>query len=73
MSTFISYERVRAGQHFPTDVIMGALVGAGIGVLVPHLHRRRQTQEQERETPPVLVGFAPLPGSGGSLTITARF
>ena len=39
LTTGISYERVRAGAHFPTDVIAGALAGACIGVLVPHLHR----------------------------------
>ena len=73
MTAFISYERVRSGAHFPTDVIMGSLAGAAIGVLVPHLHRRPHFHDQELETPPVLIGFAPLPGSGGSLTVTARF
>lgn len=33
--------RVVSGDHFPTDVIFGAVVGSGIGVLVPTLHRRR--------------------------------
>lgn len=31
--------RVRAGKHFPTDVIVGYVIGASIGVLVPTLHR----------------------------------
>ncbi len=35
------YLRVRAGKHFPTDVITGYGVGAIIGYLVPHLHKRR--------------------------------
>jgi PAP2 superfamily. len=30
--------RVESGQHFWTDVIMSALVGSGIGLLVPYLH-----------------------------------
>jgi hypothetical protein len=30
--------RILAGDHFPTDVIAGAAVGAGIGLLVPALH-----------------------------------
>ncbi len=29
LTTFVSYERVRSGEHFPTDVIMGSLAGAG--------------------------------------------
>ena len=40
LTTFVSIERVRAGAHFPTDVIAGSLAGAGVGVIVPHLHRR---------------------------------
>jgi membrane-associated phospholipid phosphatase len=31
--------RVYAGKHFPTDVLTGAVVGAGIGFLVPQLHK----------------------------------
>jgi undecaprenyl-diphosphatase len=30
--------RVLEGDHFPTDVIAGALVGLGVGVLVPQIH-----------------------------------
>ncbi|WP_394830355.1 phosphatase PAP2 family protein [Pendulispora rubella] len=33
-------ERVRAGQHFPSDVLLGAAVGTGIGILVPRAHMR---------------------------------
>lgn len=31
--------RVAAGEHFPTDVITGALVGSAIGYVVPELHK----------------------------------
>ena len=31
--------RVAAGKHFPSDVLVGAAVGAAIGWLVPELHR----------------------------------
>lgn len=31
--------RVAEGQHFPTDVIAGGLVGLSIGTVVPHIHR----------------------------------
>jgi membrane-associated phospholipid phosphatase len=70
LTAFVSYERVRSGEHFPTDVIMGSLAGAGIGVVVPHLHRRPHyhENEQEIEAPPVLIGYAPAQGGGGALT-----
>jgi len=32
--------RVASGDHFPTDVIVGAAVGSSIGLLIPALHRR---------------------------------
>lgn len=31
--------RVRAGRHYPTDVIAGYVLGAAVGILVPQLHR----------------------------------
>jgi membrane-associated phospholipid phosphatase len=40
LTTAVSIERVRAGAHFPTDVLAGAVAGAGVGIIVPHLHRR---------------------------------
>ncbi|HVU49275.1 MAG TPA: phosphatase PAP2 family protein [Polyangia bacterium] len=73
LTAFVSYERVRAGEHFPTDVIMGSLVGAGVGVLVPHFHRRPHYHDQELEAPPVIVGYAPARGGGGALTAEWRF
>ncbi len=33
------YLRVRAGRHYPTDVIAGYALGASVGYFVPHLHR----------------------------------
>lgn len=33
--------RTLSGEHFPTDCIVGALVGSSFGVLIPALHRRR--------------------------------
>ena len=36
------YFRVAAGKHYPTDVITGYLVGAAVGILVPHFHKKRK-------------------------------
>ena len=32
--------RILAGKHFPSDVLVGALMGSAVGVTVPMLHRR---------------------------------
>ena len=39
LTGFVGVQRVRAGAHFPTDVIAGVMAGTGIGLLVAHLHR----------------------------------
>ena len=36
---FNGYLRSRAGKHFPTDVMAGYVLGAGIGLLIPKIHR----------------------------------
>jgi len=37
-SAFVGVTRVVAGSHFPTDVLAGAAVGAGLGLALPALH-----------------------------------
>lgn len=61
-TTFVSYERVRSGEHFPTDVIAGSMAGAAVGVLIPHLHRHKL------EPPPVWIGVMPAP-RGASVSV----
>jgi membrane-associated phospholipid phosphatase len=34
------YLRVRAGRHYPSDVLVGYLVGGAVGYLVPTLHKK---------------------------------
>jgi membrane-associated phospholipid phosphatase len=72
VTTFVSVERVRAGKHFPTDVLAGAFAGIGIGVVVPHLHRTEDVQQRR-----VWVGFTPMRErerlDGGTLTLTGLF
>ena len=36
----VGYLRVAGGQHYPSDVIVGYVVGAGIGLLVPYIHKK---------------------------------
>ena len=34
------YLRYESGQHFPTDIIAGAIIGSAIGYLIPVLHKK---------------------------------
>lgn len=36
----VGINRVRALKHFPTDTIMGGIIGASFGILIPALHKR---------------------------------
>lgn len=40
----VGYYRIQGGKHFPSDVIVGALMGGAAGYLIPHLHRRTRTE-----------------------------
>ncbi|HEY4116521.1 MAG TPA: phosphatase PAP2 family protein, partial [Byssovorax sp.] len=63
LTSFVSVERVRSGEHFTTDVIAGSFTGAGIGVLTAHLHR-------VDKVPPLWVGWQRANyGDGGALTL----
>lgn len=71
-TTFVSVERVRAGRHFPSDVIAGSIAGAGIGLVVPHLHRTDDIKQRR-----IWVGFAPMDqregARGGMLNVSGIF
>lgn len=67
VTTFVSIERVRAGAHFPSDVIAGAVAGAGIGVIVAHLHRSEDVKQRN-----IWIGYGPE-RSGGSVQLGGVF
>ena len=70
LTTFVSIERVRAGKHFPTDVIAGSIAGAGIGIVVPHLHRTDDIRQRR-----IWVGYSPVGdgAQGGLLNVSGSF
>lgn len=36
---FVGVMRIKALKHFPTDLVVGTLVGAGLGIIIPELHK----------------------------------
>ena len=58
----VSVERVLAGRHFATDVIVGTVMGFAVGTAVPWLHRKASDSA---------VTVSPLAPAG--LTISGRF
>lgn len=63
-ATFIGVTRVASGDHFPSDVLAGAAVGASTGVLFPALH----------ESPRRLAAIFPSSvGAGHGLSIAGVF
>lgn len=61
LASVTAVARVEAGKHFWTDVIVGAAVGTGIGLLVPALHRNRVLGQR--------VGLSLAPTRRGSLLV----
>lgn len=39
-TSYVGYLAIDAGQHFPTDVVTGAVIGGTIGYLIPQLHKK---------------------------------
>jgi len=65
VASVLPVARVLSGDHFPTDVIVGAVVGSSMGLFIPTLHRRRA---------PLPVALAPMyEGGAVGLSLTGRF
>ena len=59
-----AYVRVRQGNHFPTDVVAGALVGTLVGRSVVHFNTKLRAGEREPESPGVRLTVLPVLGGG---------
>lgn len=40
ISGYVGYLRIEAGKHFLTDSVVGLVVGASAGILIPELHKK---------------------------------
>jgi membrane-associated phospholipid phosphatase len=54
----IGATRIAAGKHFPSDVLVGAAVGAAIGLFIPWLHRLSARAQLSVTLAPGSVGLA---------------
>jgi membrane-associated phospholipid phosphatase len=61
----VGYRRYAAGQHFPTDVITGAVVGSAVGYLIPRLHRAHRGNAS--------LAVAPVAGSPVGLAFELKW
>jgi undecaprenyl-diphosphatase len=69
VTAFVSIERVRSGDHFPSDVVAGSFAGAGVGVLTAHLHR-----DDSSKLKPLWIGWRNATvGDGGEVTLNGLF
>ena len=45
LASSVGYFRIAAGDHFLTDVLVGAIVGSAVGYLIPRLHEVKKTHD----------------------------
>lgn len=59
-ATATGYLRYKAGKHFPTDIIVGALVGSTMGYVIPLLHEQKGRSNSDVRIQPngITVVFA---------------
>jgi membrane-associated phospholipid phosphatase len=50
-ASLTGYFRYSSGDHFPTDIIVGAVVGSAIGYLIPLIHKVDKKDESLSVTP----------------------
>ncbi len=56
------YSRVKTHNHFPTDVIVGYIVGAAIGYFIPEIHKTENSNESGSTTVPEEFIHSPVFG-----------
>lgn len=63
-ATVGAYARVRRGKHFPTDVVVGAVIGTAVGRSVVQFNRNLRSGEKEPESAAARLTLLPLLGDG---------
>jgi membrane-associated phospholipid phosphatase len=58
VAALTGYARVKAGKHYPTDVIASAVVGFAIGYLIPTLHKTKKNDRVSLIISPNRIGLS---------------
>ncbi|HEY4107885.1 phosphatase PAP2 family protein [Puia sp.] len=64
ITALTGYWRSRAGEHFPTDIALGAVIGVASGMLTPRLHMPKKLARH--------VSVAPVGPTGPGLTLVYK-
>jgi membrane-associated phospholipid phosphatase len=59
-----AWVRVMRGKHFPTDVVVGAVIGTAVGRSVVHFNKKLRSGEKEPERSGVSLSVVPVLGAG---------
>ena len=62
---FVGVYRYKGLMHFPTDIMIGTAVGAGVGVLIPHLHKNANMNKD--------LSIVPFTGGYSGVAISFKF
>jgi len=62
---FVGYNRYKGMMHFPTDILLGTAIGAGVGVLIPHLHKVTGMNKN--------LSIVPFSGGYSGVAVTLKF
>ncbi|MGB3548935.1 MAG: phosphatase PAP2 family protein [Saprospiraceae bacterium] len=66
---YVGVQRVRALKHFPSDSVAGLAVGAGIGILVPQVHKWWKNSRENRRSSLSLGGYYEDDAKGATLVL----
>lgn len=70
LAAAVGVARTESGEHFYTDVIAGAVLGTGLGLLIPYLHLRESDSSQAQDDDCAIEIRPMITSSGGGVVIS---